>query len=42
MKLYLAPKGEYSMFEGQLVDPGWLNCTQTDLFEIPVALAEDE
>jgi hypothetical protein len=42
MKLYLAPKGEFSMFEGQMVQPKWLKCQETDLFEIPVALTEDD
>jgi hypothetical protein len=42
MKLYLAPKGEFSMFEGQIVHSNWLKCEETNLFEIPVALTEDD
>jgi hypothetical protein len=42
MKLYLAPKGEFSMFEGQFVQPNWLTCQENNLFEVPVALTEDD
>jgi hypothetical protein len=42
LKLFLAPKGQLSMWEGEVViqDPHWLTCTETDLFEVPVAATE--